>query len=50
MFLIPRELRKGDAKKILVNLCIALLLVNIVFSFGMQEYSYDGDVSCKVIV
>nr|KAG5702986.1 hypothetical protein BaRGS_014809 [Batillaria attramentaria] len=35
--------------KILINLCVALALSNLVFLVGMQEYAFNNHVACKVV-
>nr|KAG5702995.1 hypothetical protein BaRGS_014818 [Batillaria attramentaria] len=41
--------RQTIPSKILINLCVALALSNLVFLGGMQEYAFSNHVACKVV-
>nr|KAG5702993.1 hypothetical protein BaRGS_014816 [Batillaria attramentaria] len=41
--------RQTNPSKILINLCVALALSNLVFLGGMQEYAFNNHVACKVV-
>lgn len=44
-----RKLRRDNPSKILINLCLALLLSNLVYLAGMHDYSFDNSTACKVV-
>ncbi|KAK3082602.1 hypothetical protein FSP39_000243, partial [Pinctada imbricata] len=44
-----RKLRANIPAKLLINLCVVLLIVNIIFLVGQQEYTLDVPIACKVI-
>ncbi|XP_060084150.1 adhesion G-protein coupled receptor G6-like [Ylistrum balloti] len=44
-----RKLRTSNPSKILINLCIALISVNIIFILGQQKYTLDNSIACKVV-
>ncbi|CAC5372501.1 unnamed protein product [Mytilus coruscus] len=44
-----RKLRVNNPSKILINLCMALAVTNIIFLVGMQEYTLDNDIGCKIV-
>ena len=48
LFALCRKLRRDNPSKILVNLCVALALSNLVFVVGMHPYALDNMVGCKV--
>jgi hypothetical protein len=43
-----RKLRVNNPSKILINLCLALAVVNVIFLVGMQEYTLESHIGCKV--
>ncbi|XP_025098275.1 adhesion G-protein coupled receptor G6-like isoform X3 [Pomacea canaliculata] len=43
------KLRRDNPSRILINLCAALLLSNLVFVAGMQDYTYSNEVACKAV-
>jgi len=47
-FFSNRKLRSTNPSKILMNLCIALAVTNIIFILGQQEYTFESHVGCKV--
>ncbi|XP_012944090.1 adhesion G-protein coupled receptor G4 [Aplysia californica] len=47
--LTTRKLRRDNPSKILVNLCLALLFSNLVFLVGMQDYTFDSEIACKIV-
>ncbi|XP_070189273.1 adhesion G protein-coupled receptor L3-like isoform X2 [Littorina saxatilis] len=47
--LTEQKLRRDNPSKILVNLCIALALSNLVFVAGMHPYALENTVGCKVV-
>ncbi|XP_076445246.1 uncharacterized protein LOC143283086 isoform X3 [Babylonia areolata] len=47
--LSEEKLRRDNPSKILVNLCVALTLSNLVFVAGMQPYALDNLIGCKVV-
>ncbi|XP_050392607.1 uncharacterized protein LOC126811152 isoform X2 [Patella vulgata] len=44
-----RKLRKDNPSKILVNLCLALAIADLVFIVGMHSYAMDNSVGCKTV-
>ncbi|RUS90359.1 hypothetical protein EGW08_001854, partial [Elysia chlorotica] len=42
-----RKLRRDNPSKILVHLCAALLLSNLVYLAGMHDYSFSNSAACK---
>ncbi|GFS00562.1 adhesion G-protein coupled receptor G4 [Elysia marginata] len=44
-----RKLRRDNPSKILIHLCLALLLSNLVYLIGMHDYSFDNSTICKVV-
>ncbi|XP_071115301.1 adhesion G-protein coupled receptor G6-like isoform X1 [Haliotis cracherodii] len=44
-----RKLRRDNPSKILVNLCIALAVTNLIFLVGMQDYTFKNTISCKAV-
>lgn len=49
LYELPRKLRKDNrSKKIMLNLSVAIGLVDLVFITGMQDYSAESQVGCKV--
>lgn len=44
-----RKLRTNNPSKILINLCIALAITNIIFLIGMQDYTLDNEIGCKIV-
>ena len=43
-----RRLRRDHPAKILINLCVAIGLVNVIFLVGVQNYTSQSTVGCKV--
>ncbi|CAG5126357.1 unnamed protein product, partial [Candidula unifasciata] len=43
------KLRRDNPSKILINLCLALMLSNLIYLVGMQDYTFDNTASCKVV-
>ena len=48
LFAPCRKLRRDNPSKILVNLCVALAVSNLVFVAGMHPYALNNVVGCKV--
>lgn len=48
-YILFKKLRRDNPSKILVNLCVALALSNLVFVAGMQPYALDNLVGCKIV-
>ncbi|KAL8588189.1 hypothetical protein ACOMHN_063585 [Nucella lapillus] len=48
-YIFFRKLRRDNPSKILINLCIALLLSNLVYVAGMHPYALDNLASCKTV-
>ncbi|XP_053396684.1 adhesion G-protein coupled receptor G6-like isoform X2 [Mercenaria mercenaria] len=44
-----RKLRRDNPSKILMNLCLSIGFVDIVFLIGVQEYSGKSDAGCKIV-
>ncbi|OWF51985.1 G-protein coupled receptor 126 [Mizuhopecten yessoensis] len=44
-----KKLRSSNPSKILINLCIALIAVNVIFILGQQAYALDNSAACKVV-
>ncbi|XP_071133675.1 adhesion G-protein coupled receptor G6-like isoform X1 [Mytilus edulis] len=44
-----RKLRVNNPSKILINLCMALAVTNVIFLVGMQEYTLDNYIGCKIV-
>ncbi|XP_041357961.1 adhesion G-protein coupled receptor G2-like [Gigantopelta aegis] len=48
-YVIFRKLRQDFPPKILMNLCAALFVTNLVFIAGMQEYTFKNHTACTVV-
>ncbi|XP_067675291.1 adhesion G-protein coupled receptor G6-like isoform X2 [Haliotis asinina] len=48
-YIMFRKLRRDNPSKILINLCVALAVANLIFLVGMQDYTFKNAIACKAV-